>query len=155
MSSKEIHIATPNGSWELRFPRESWTLEQKKRLPDGTAYYFFFSEPKSGVNLSFFLEPATKCKTSSECREMFWSNPGPGYQGAEGFERFDLNGFSILKCFVPFTVGGIKARQINYSAHLVRDGYWVDMHISKVPAESGDDEVIRSLVSSITFHARL
>jgi hypothetical protein len=77
--------------------------------------------------------------------------PGPDYLGAERLERFNLNGFSVVKCFVPSSTGGV---QINYSSHIVQNGYWIDMHLSKQPTEPGDDEILKSFVQSIILRVR-
>ncbi|HEY7676568.1 MAG TPA: hypothetical protein VIG69_05830, partial [Candidatus Methylomirabilis sp.] len=153
-ATDDIRVAAPHGKWELRFPRQNWTLLERKTRADGHGAYVRFAESQTSLNVSFFIEPATQCRTAGECRELFWANPGPGYQGAQGLERLEINGFAIMKCTVPVTVGGLRLDQLNYSAHAVREGYWVDLHISKVPAEGQDAVGFTRFVESVQFSSR-
>jgi hypothetical protein len=155
ISSREIHVAVPASKrWELRFPRQNWTLEKAKTNENQDSYYFMFVDREADLIVSFAIEPARKCLTSKDCRDFVWSDPGPGYQGAYGLDRFELNGFSVMKCIVPATIGAVQMKQLNYSAHMVREGYWIDMHISKVPAEPGDEEIFKTFVESINLYGR-
>ena len=153
-ATDDIRVAAPHGEWELRFPRQGWTLQDRKTRADGNGAYVHFAESQANVNVSFFIEPATRCRTAGECREMFWANPGPGYRGAQGLERLEINGFAVMKCTVPVTFGGLRLDQLNYSAHTVREGYWVDLHISKAPAEGRDAEGFSRFVESVQFSPR-
>jgi hypothetical protein len=150
----DIRVAAPHGKWELRFPRQGWNLLERKTRADGNAAYVHFAESQANLNVSFFIEPATRCRTATACREMFWADPGPGYQGAQGLERLEINGFAIMKCTVPMTVGGLRLDQLNYSAHTVRESYWVDLHLSKIPAEGRDAEGFSRFVESVQFSSR-
>jgi hypothetical protein len=44
--------------------------------------------------------------------------------------------------------------QLNYSAHLVRDGYWVDLHVSQLLAEGADEQAIPTVLKSISLHPK-
>jgi hypothetical protein len=62
----------------------------------------------------------------------------PANQGVKTFEFLERNGFSIVKYVLLGNIEGLEIEQLNYSAHIVREGYWIETHISKMPAKSQD-----------------
>ena len=152
-SEETIYLSAPDTPWELRFPKRGWQLQQERQRQDGLAYYCMFSDPKTLMHASFYIEPATKCKTAKDCRSMFWSNPGPLYENPQSVEQFEENGFAVVKFIIP-SLRGIQVNQLNYSAHIVRDGYWVDAHLSKLPSQKGDDALLSGFLKTISFQQK-
>lgn len=152
-SEEAIYLSAPNTPWELRFPKGGWQLKQERQRQDGLAYYYMFSDSKNQMHSSFYIEPAEKCKTSKDCRSMFWSNPGPLYENPQSVEQFEENGFAIVKFIIP-SIRGLQVNQLNYSAHIVRDGYWVDMHLSKLPSQKGDEVFLSGFVKTVSFQQK-
>ena len=152
-SEQAIYLSTPNTPWEVKFPKDGWQLQQERRRQDGLAFYYMFSNLKTKLNASFYLEPAEKCKTSRDCRSLFWKNPGPLYENPQEVEQFEKNGFAIVKFIVP-SVRGLQVNQLNYSAHIVRDGYWIDTHLSKLPSQKGDETLLSDFVKAISFQQK-
>ena len=150
LSKQAIYLSGPNTPWQMRFPKNGWQLDQERRREDGLGFYYMFSDPITKMNLSFYIEPAEKCKTSRDCRSMFWSNPGPLYENPQAVEQFEENGFAIVKFIIP-SVQGVQVNQLNYSAHIVREGYWIDMHLSKLPSQKGDEASFSRFVKTISF----
>jgi hypothetical protein len=63
-AADDIRVAAPHGKGELRFPRQNWTLEERKTRPEGTGAYVRFADAQAHRTVSFFIEPATKCRTA-------------------------------------------------------------------------------------------
>lgn len=84
---------------------------------------------------------------------MFWSDPGPLYENPQSVEQFEENGFAVVKFVIP-SVRGIQVNQLNYSAHIVRDGYWVDAHLSKLPLQKGDGALLSGFLKTISFEQK-
>lgn len=145
-----LSVSTQTAPWELRFPRDEWALQQTKRRADGLGDYYMFSNGRTQLNVSFFIEPATKCKSPAECRSLFWSGAGAQFPNPQGVEQLEENGFAVVR-FVVQELEGVKINQLNYSAHTVRDGYWVDMRISKIFSQDADRQAISDFVKSISF----
>jgi len=152
-SGKTIRISAPNSAWEMRVPRGTWLLKEERRRADGLAFYYAFTDPKTKTNASFYIEPAEKCKTSVECRNMFWSNPEPVYRNPQSVEQFEENGFAIVQFIVP-TIGGNKVNQLNSSAHIVRDGFWIEVHLSKLQSQTKDAAVFSAFFKGISFQQK-
>jgi hypothetical protein len=148
-----ISLWSKGSTWVLQFPGEGYKLQLEKHNDDGLSHYCSFHNSTLSLNISFYIEPVNKCTSSEECRRMYWQNPGPAVANSQGVTFFDLNGFSIVEFIVP-EFRGMKVNQINMSGHHVRDGYWVDMHISKVLYQPKDRAVFTDFIKSITFKSR-
>jgi hypothetical protein len=148
-SEESIHLSVPGILWELRFPKQGWQAQQERLTQNGRGCYHMFSNANTHLNASFFIEPAEKCKTSRDCRSTYWSNPGPYIQNPQSVEQFEENGFAIVKFVVP-RFKEIQVNQLNYSGHMVRDGYWVDMHLSKIQSQKGDETLLSGFVKSVS-----
>ena len=150
-SEESIHLSVPGILWELRFPKEGWQAQQERVTQNGRGCYHMFSNANTHLNASFYLEPAEKCKTSWDCRKMLWSKwDHESYkEDPNSVAQFDLSGFAIVKFIVP-RVKGIQVNQLNYSGHMVRDGYWVDMHLSKIQSQKGDETLLSGFVKTVS-----
>jgi len=145
---KDYVLTTANCPWELRFPRGKWKVGINQ--VEGTQTYVLFSDDNSQLTASFYIEPASQCETSVDCRELFWKNPGPMVQNPAGVAQFERAGFAIVRYELAI-VPGVPIRQLNYSAHHVRDGYWVDMHLSKVLMSETDEKSLEQFVDAVTI----
>jgi hypothetical protein len=45
--------------------------------------------------------------------------------------------------------------QLNYSAHAVRDGFWIDIHLSKFDSRSEDAVLLRNFLTSVSFSKKV
>jgi hypothetical protein len=149
-TSDAFYLSAPDLTWELMIPREGWDINVMKKDQSGRSFYYMFSNPEHAFHVSFFIEPAEICKTSEECREMYWDNPGPLVKNPQEVQFFSLNDFSIVKYVVP-EISGVKVDQLNYSCHLVRDDYWIDLHISKLKGQVEDESLFSEYVNSISI----
>ncbi len=62
------------------------------------------------------------------------------------------NGFGLLEFVIVLRVpdlGGRVVEQHNFSGHLARDGYWVDVHLSMMPYTPKDRRVFLDFVGAI------
>lgn len=148
-----VRLFTAASPWELVFPASEWKLELQRRRPDGLGVYSMFSNERTGLNVSVYIEPADKCKTAEVCRSQYWSDPGPLVQNPKAVVQFEDNGFAVVKFLMP-NVEGVAVNQLNYSAHAVRDGYWVDMHISKAASTRQDEALFKSFLRGVSFQAK-
>jgi predicted Zn-dependent protease len=148
-----IHMPCPGARWELTFPNRGWHVDQENRSQDGRGAYYRFNNAEQDLIVSFRCEPVAACRTSNECRELYWKNPGPAVENPKDVKQFDRNGFAIVRFVIP-TFRGIPVDQLNYSGHLVRDGYWVDMHLSTMLRHQDREQLLAQFVDSIAVGAR-
>ena len=145
---KDYVLTTVNCPWELRFPKSGWKIgiNQVK----GAQTYVLFSSEISGLTVSFYIEPASQCDSSADCRDLFWKNPGPMVQNPTGVAQLERAGFEIVRYELTL-IPEVPVRQLNYSGHLVRDGYWVDMHISRLLLPGSDENAFERFIDTITI----
>jgi len=145
-----IDIYIPRMQWKMVLPSTDWELLQKKSTPDGSGFYYNLSSESTLVNFSVFFEKTNKCKSSDQCMDLFWSNPGKGYENASSVTRKSVNDFSVLEFYIDKPMGQPFV-QSNLSAHQYRDGYWIDIHLSKVDSRSVDYSSMYKILSSLKF----
>ena len=143
-----ISLWSKGAGWALQFPGKSYKLEVEKHKENGLSHYYAFHNSNLSLNVSFFIESVDKCTSSEECRKQYWQNPGPTVVDPQEVKFFDLNGFSVGEFLVP-TFKGMKVDQMNMSAHHVREGFWVDMHISKVLYQPKDRATFVEFIKTI------
>ena len=108
---------------------------------------------EDGVERVGLHRACRKCKTAVACRSQYWSDPGPLVQNPKAVVQFEDNGFAVVKFLMP-SVEGVTVNQLNYSAHTVRDGYWVDMHLSKADSTRQDEALFKSFLSGVSFQPK-
>ena len=144
---KDYALSTTDCPWELRFPRKNWKIGINELK--GAQSYMLFSNDSTKLTVSFWIERAAECDSSEACRELVWSTlPKAGTpQGVAKFTRAD---FAIVRYDFP-RLADLPISQLNYSGHLVRDGFWVDMHISAPLWTETEEKAMQSFVDTITI----
>ncbi len=152
-ASRPIRLTLPWAPWVLTLPGEGAKVNVRKINADGTSGYFFVTNDATGLNVSFFIEPAQKCKSSRECRDMV-QKAGFAHLGrAEKITPSEIGDISVVECLVP-EARGMAVQQQNLFAEFVVQGYWVDMHVSKVLYTPADRERFEQLVKGISFRSK-
>ena len=147
-----IGISAREVGWVVRFPREGFKLLAERDRPDGRAHYYLFSHGSTGLNVSVRIEPAGACTTAEACREAYWRDRSPELATAELLDRSERNGFALLEFTVKFQVPQLAGRTVeqqHLSGHVVRDGYWVDLHLSMMPYTQSDRQIFLDFVDAI------
>jgi len=111
----------------------------------------------TGLYVSVRLEPARTCTTGEECRDAYWRDRSPHLATAELLDRSERNGFAWLEFTQKFQVPQLAGRTVeqrHFSAHLVRDGYWVDVHLSMMPYTQSDRQVFLDFLDAIRIEPK-
>jgi hypothetical protein len=137
-------------NWGLQFPEGDFRLKLERHSPDGLNHYYHFFSKKMELDASFTLETAERCFCSKECRDVYLKTPNPGIVNPQKVNHFDLNEFAVVEFLVP-EFKGRKVNQMNFSAHYVKDGYWVDMHLSKFNYQPGQRGVLENFARSVSI----
>lgn len=145
-----ITISSKAVKWGLQFPEGDFHLQMERHSPDGRNHFYEFLSKKLQLNASFTLETAAKCFCSKECRDIYLTAPNPGIGNPQKINHFDLNDFAVVEFLVP-EFKGKKVNQMNFSAHYVKDGYWVDMHLSKVQYQPGERRLLENFAKSVSI----
>lgn len=148
-----IRLTLPWAPFVLTLPRDGTKVIERKVTPDGNSGYFLLRDEGTGLNVSFFIEPARKCRSSRECRDMV-QKAGFAHMGrVEKITWSEIGEVSVVECFVPEALG-MPVKQQHLFAEFVEKGYWVDMHVSKALYKPEDREQFERLVKGVSFQSK-
>jgi hypothetical protein len=128
-------------------------IVQRQFKPDGRNGYFFIIDDQKHVNVSMFIEPAEQCKDSKSCRDMVWKMGNPAWVNPQNVVQSEIGDVSFFEFLIP-VFQGQPIQQQNMYAEFVVDGFWVDLHISKVLYKPGDHEMFERIIKSIKFEPK-
>lgn len=150
---KKIALTVPAATWTLTLPGENFSIEREQLKPDGQQGYFLMSDRKNYMTISVFIEPAVKCKDSKSCRDMVWKLGNPLWENPQNVVLSEIGGVHFFEFLMP-SFKGQPVQQQNMYAQFVVDGFWVDMHISKVLYKPEEHEVFERIIKSVKFEPK-
>jgi Protein of unknown function (DUF4019) len=125
-------------------------MQDQQIKHDNKSGYFLLYNEKAKLTVSLFIEPAVKCKTSAECRDFVWKTGNPEWGKVVDVVQSKIRDVSYFEFFRP-TVQGQPLQMMDMYAEFVEDGYWIDLHLSKVQYKKEDHLFFENLVKSIRF----
>lgn len=143
----------PFAPWYFGLDGSGFKMEKRQSKPDGKSAYFLMSNEKSGTNISLFIEPAEKCKSATECSDMVWKLGNPSWENPENIKFSEIGEAGVFEFLVP-TFRGLPVRQQNIYAQFVKDGYWIDLHISKALYQPSDRSALVKFVETASFESK-
>lgn len=146
----KISFTSPDAPWNLVLAMKGFSVSRQQVKADGSGVYFMLSNKSTYVNASIWIEPAAKCKTSKECRDMIWKAGNPGWGEFQTPLLSEIGDVSFFEFYRP-SVEGQPVKMLDMYAEFVQDGYWVDLHISKVLYKKDDHALFEDLVKSASF----
>jgi hypothetical protein len=150
---KRLEFTVPESPWTLTLPPDDFQVAEKQTRSDGLGAYFHLVDEKQNVNLSMFIEPVKDCKDSKSCRDMLWKLGNPEWVNPQNIVQSEIGDVSVLEFLIPF-YQGMAIRQQNVYAEFVVDGFWVDMHLSKVLYKPEDHKLFERIIKSIKFEPK-
>jgi tetratricopeptide (TPR) repeat protein len=153
LEASSLRLSVPKAPWTVVISGEALSLNQQRIQPDGQRGYFMMTDSKARVFASLYIEPVDECKTSKECRDLVWKRGNPAWQNPKDVKLGEIGEISILELMVP-EYQGLPMRQQNMYAQFVLDGYWVDLHLSKVQYQDKDRVFFERMVKSVRFEPK-
>jgi hypothetical protein len=150
---KRLEFTIAEVPWTLTIPADSFQLAQKQMRADGRGAYYYLVDEKQNLNLSMYIEPVKDCKDSKACRDMVWKLGNPEWGKPENVVRNEIGDVSVLELMVP-KYQGMDVRQQNVYAEFVVDGFWVDMHISKVLYKPEEHALFERIIKAVKFEPK-
>jgi hypothetical protein len=150
---KRLEFTLAESPWTLTIPPDDFQIAEKKMRSDGRGAYFHLVDDKQNINLSMFIEPAKDCKDSKSCRDMIWKLGNPEWVNPQNIVQTQIGDVSVLEFLIP-SYQGMNFRQQNVYAEFVQDGFWVDMHLSKILYTSEEHKLFERIIKSVRFEPR-
>lgn len=148
-----VELTTTKAPWTMRILGNDLDLKNAKAKPDEASAYFLMSSDTTKLNVSVFIEPVNNCKTGEECREHVLNSGNPAWGKIEQLAKGKIKDFSYFEFYQP-EVDGQPVKMLDMYAEYVSDGYWVDLHISKVLYTKADHALFENLINSVVFIPR-
>ena len=150
---KRLEFTLEQAPWKMMLPAGDFKLAQKNTKPDGSGAYFYLTDETTGLNLSMYIEPAVECKDSKSCRDMVWKTGNAAWVNPQNVVQSEIGDVSFFEFMIP-TFQGMPVQQQNMYAEFVVDGFWVDMHISKVRYKPEDHQLFEQIIKSVKFEPK-
>ena len=152
-NQKLMEFTIPQAPWTLTLPADNFKLAQKQMKSDGAGAYFYLTDEKQGLNLSMYIEPADSCQDSKSCRDMIWKAGNPSWVNPQNVVQSEIGDISFFELLIP-SFQGMPVQQQNMYAEFVVDGFWVDLHISKVLYKPEEHRLFERIIKSIKFEKK-
>lgn len=146
-----ITLSLPDLKWALEINAPDFDVEIMKIAPKSDATYIFATNKKTGVILSAFLEKAARSGNSQECRDYYWNKVRQIPLKKEQIKMYDLGAMAVVEYIIPEHLG-MKLNQKNLNAYLARDNHWIDIYLSKVGFEEGQQDLFQRILSAVKIN---
>lgn len=146
----QVAFTTVNAPWLVMFGNKDLEVQDQQIKPDKKSGYFLLTNEKEGFTVSLFIEPVDKCKTSVECRDFVYKSSNPEWGKIQDVVQSKIADFECFEFYRP-TVQNQPLEVQDMYAEFVRDGYWVDLHISKVKYKKADHLSFENFIKSVKF----
>jgi hypothetical protein len=150
---ERVGFSVPAAPWTLTLLKDGLVVENQQIKPDGRYGYFSLIDEKNKMNISFFIEPVKDCKDSKSCRDMVWKLGNPLWEKPQKVVQSEIGDVSYFEFFMP-SFRGMPVKQQNMYAEFVKDGFWIDMHISKVLYKPEEHELFERVIKSVRFEPK-
>lgn len=148
-----VKLVIPKAPWTVVLSGEALALNRQEIKPDGGSGYFMMVDRGTRMIASVYIEPVDRCRTSKDCRDLVWKTGNPVWQKPQNVKLGEMGEISTLELLVP-EYQGEPVRQQNLYAEFVRDGYWVDVHLSKVGYQDQDHVLFETMVHAVRFEPK-
>lgn len=145
-----VQVTTIKAPWTLRILGQDLDISEVKAKPDQASAYFMMSSDATKLNVSVFIEPVDKCRSAEACRDYVLGLGNPAWGTYQDLAKGKIGSASYFEFYRP-EVQGRPVKMLDMYAEFVQDGYWIDMHISKVLYEKKDHGLFETVVNSTKF----
>lgn len=146
----QVAFTTVDSPWLVMFPNKNLEIQDQQLKPDKKSGHFLLTNEKDGFTVSLFIEPVVKCKTSAECRDFVYRTGNSEWGKIQDVVQSKIGDVSYFEFYRP-TVQNQPLQMLDMYAEFVQDGYWIDLHISKVQYKKADHLLFENFVKSIRF----
>jgi hypothetical protein len=140
----------PKEDWSLEINLDGFEIKKEGFSPDETMFQLSAINEKKQINLSIFIEKTESKGDKEECREFYWNKAKNSPLAKENLKKYETDNLASIEHDTKEYNGQI----VNFhslNAYLAKNGYWIDVHISKAGFTKKDKKTFIKLTESITF----
>ncbi|MBL4706682.1 MAG: hypothetical protein JKY54_19285 [Flavobacteriales bacterium] len=138
----------PSETWSLEIDLDGYKVEKEGFSPDSSMFQLSAINGKANINLSIFIERTDSKGKKEECREFYWSKAKNSPLAKENVQKYETENAAVVEHDTKEYDGQI----INFhslNAYLSQNGYWLDIHISKIRYSKKDKKAFNKILKSI------
>jgi hypothetical protein len=166
-------VTIPGVKWTMQFPASDLAILTIKERPRW-GYFFLVdqsfvrlleaTEKKAGVeaaskefeakakrilNVAFWVDDAAKCSNDARIgRDNLWAEMKAKYP-VQNPRLSQMGQWYLLEFILPIPKSLTKT--YNFYAHYVRDGIWIDFHLSRSYSGEQDRQLFVNFINSVRF----
>ena len=96
-----VKLTTIKAPWMLQILGNDLDVTKVQAKPDQQSAYFMMVSESTQLNVSVFIEPVDKCKTSEECRDHVLSLGNPAWGKFEQLANGKIKNSSYFEFYRP------------------------------------------------------
>lgn len=143
-------LSLPGKDWALELSLPGFRVGETETSRSGLARRFYAEDRERGYVLSVAISPAAKEGDSKALREIAAASLSRSSVQTEGFKLTEYKGTPTLEYLIK-EFQGVRVNQKHFNAYVARDGAWIDIHLSKIMFEGGDEKVFYAILDSMKF----
>ncbi len=146
---RPFRIAHPKKTWALEIEIPGFLGSGVQTARDGSAAKMQASNRANGSIVSMFVFDAVREGDGKVSRDFHWDRLQKTPIKFSDVKMTERDNMALN--WRNSEIAGFNIKQRNVNAYLVRDGVWIDIHLSKTPAADGDDEMFESILKTVRF----
>jgi hypothetical protein len=136
--------------WAMRIKAPGFALDQRGVESGGQGAYFMASNRATGVILSAWMENRGKSGTAKEARDYFWEGTKKAPFKMDDIKMSESGQMPTVEYLIR-EYREMVVNQKNLWAYFIRDQYWVNLHLSKVNFQPGEETLFKPILESVSF----
>lgn len=136
--------------WKIEFNLDGWKALGTRSSEDGSAKRFDAEIKPQGFRLTIMMVTAQSEGSSADLRELASKTLKKSPVKKDDFKFAEYGEIPTIEYLIK-EFQGIKLNQKHQNAYIVRDGVWIDIHLSKVRFKTGDEKRFFAILDSLKF----
>lgn len=144
----QSYFQIPSQEWALEIDLREFEIEKEYLSPDESAFQLTAFNKESNLALSIFIEKTNLKGDKKTCRDFYWSKTKKSPLAKENLKIYETKKLAIVEHDTKEYKGQIVDFH-SLNAYLVKNDYWVDIHISKMGHTKEDEKIFGKICQSI------
>ncbi len=152
-SGESLKLSLPSIDWGIEVTSPEFQLIDEAVLPLKSSAKTFASSDSSGLLISIHLEKAETDGGPEACRDFYWSRAKNSPFEKSNLQFSEKRDYATVEYLVK-EFQGQEVNQKNLNAYFSNNGYWIDVHVSKMNYKSADKTLFNKAIKSIRIFGK-
>lgn len=146
-AESKLVLTLPGVKWSLRIDLPDFVLEPRKTFRDSTQVWAGAQNRQSGLGLKIFISKVGEVHDAVSCRKYYLPRLADQRSPVAVSER---KGMALVEQMLAAAGGGSKDKK-SLHAYLFRDGYCVDLHLTKPRYRDDQQALMFAVLDAVTL----